>query len=200
MYAFSNGAGRFADNRAYSLGANYSAGAFNAGVAWLHNNGRGATGSGAYEPFALPGTGDAANSVIDTFVGKQDTIGVGANYVIGDVMLGAAWSRSIQTGVVDADSGAGLPSIAFSNYELNAVWQVTPSVSLAGMYVYTKASAAHWNEGALQAVYQVSKRTDVYAETVYQRAQAGAPAAINAFDPASGRNQLVVATGIRHRF
>lgn len=200
MYAFSNGAGRFADNRAYSLGANYSGGAFSAGVAWLHNNGRGANGTGAYEPFALPGPDDAANSVIDTFVGKQDTIGVGASYVIGDVTLGAAWSRAIQTGVVDAESDAGLPSVAFSNYEVNAVWQVTPTVSLAGMYVYTKASAAHWHEGAVQAIYQLSKRTDVYAETIYQRATAGAPAAINAFDPASGRNQFVVATGIRHRF
>ncbi|CAM2182071.1 general bacterial porin, GBP family [Paraburkholderia sacchari] len=200
MYAFSNGAGRFADNRAYSIGANYSGGAFNAGVAWLHNNGRGATDNGAYEPFALPGSGDAAGSVIGTFVGKQDTIGVGANYVIGDVTIGAAWSRAIQTGVVDAQSGFGLPSAAFSNYEVNAVWQVTPAVSLAGMYVYTKGSDAHWHEGALQAVYQFSKRTDVYAETIYQRATAGAPAAINSFDPASGRNQLVVATGIRHRF
>ncbi|MFX1763289.1 porin [Paraburkholderia sp. A1RI-2L] len=200
MYAFSNGAGRFADNRAYGIGANYSGGAFSAGVAWLHNNGRGATDNGAYDPFALPGSGDTAGSVIDTFVGKQDTIGVGGNYVIGDVTLGAAWSRSIQTGVVDAQSGFGLPSVAFSNYEVNAVWQVTPAVALAGMYVYTKGADARWHEGALQAVYQFSKRTDAYAETIYQRATAGAPAAINSFDPASGRNQLVVATGIRHRF
>ncbi|MBN3854267.1 porin [Paraburkholderia sp. Ac-20340] len=197
MYAFSNGAGRFADNRAYSLGANYAAGSFNAGVAWLHANNRGATGAGAYDPLALPGS---SGDIVDTFVQKQDTIGVGANYAFGDVTLGAAWSRAIQTGIVDADSGAGLPSIAFSNYELNAVWQVTPTVSLTGMYVYTKASSAHWNEGGVQAIYQLSKRTDVYAETLYQRATAGAPAAINAFDPSSGRNQLVVATGIRHRF
>jgi general bacterial porin, GBP family len=197
MYSFSNGAGRFADNRAYSLGANYSMGGFNAGVAWLHNNGRGATESGAYETLALPGSN---GDIVDTFVQKQDTIGVGASYAIGDVTIGAAWSRAIQTGVVSAESGAGLPSIAFSNYELNAVWQVTPTVSLAGMYVYTNASAAHWHEGAVQAIYQLSKRTDLYAETVYQRATAGAPAAVNSFDPSGSRNQLVVATGIRHRF
>jgi general bacterial porin, GBP family len=197
MYAFSNGAGRFAENRAYSFGANYSAGGLNAGVAWLHNNGRGEGASGAYDTLALPG---AIGSVFEATAGKQDTIGAGASYAIGDVTLGGAWSRSIQTGLADADSGAALPSVAFSNYEVNAIWQVTPAVWLAGMYVYTNASAAHWHEGALQAGYQLSKRTDLYSEAVYQRASSGAPAVINSFDPSSSGNQLLVAAGIRHRF
>jgi general bacterial porin, GBP family len=197
MYAFSNGAGQFADNRAYSLGANYAAGPFSAGVAWLHNNGRGASESGAYDPLALPG---ADGSVIEAFARKQDTIGVGASYAFGDVTVSGAWSRAIQTGLADADSGAALPSVAFSNYELNAVWQVTPAVWLAGMYVYTNSSSAHWHEGALQAGYQLSKRTDVYSEAVYQRASSGAPAVINSNDPSASRNQLLVAAGIRHRF
>ena len=55
-HRFPHGAGRFAENRAYSLGANYSAGAFSAGAAWLHNNGRGAGTTGAYDPMVLPGS------------------------------------------------------------------------------------------------------------------------------------------------
>ncbi|HTH62432.1 MAG TPA: porin [Paraburkholderia sp.] len=196
LYAFSNGAG-FADNRAYSLGANYSAGAFSAGAAWLHNNGRGATDTGAYDTLTLPG---ANGTLVATTVAKQDTVGVGANYMIGDVTFGGAWSRSISTGIVDADSGAPLASIAFSNYEANAIWQLSPAVVLAGMYAYTNASSAHWHTGAVQADYQLSKRTDVYAETLYRRASSGATSVINSMDPSSGRNQVVISTGIRHRF
>ena len=196
LYAFSNGAG-FAQNRAYSIGANYSMGSFNAGAAWLHNNGRGAGDSGAYDPMTLPG---ADGTLVGATVARQDTIGVGASYELGNVTLAGAWSRSINGGVADADSGAPLASIAFSNYEANATWQLTPALSLAGMYVYTNASNAHWHSGAVQGVYQLSKRTDVYAQALYQRASSGASAVISTNDPSSGRNQLMVATGIRHRF
>ncbi len=127
-------------------------------------------------------------------------MGAGLSYAFGDVTVGGAWSRSIQTGLVNADSGAVLPSAAFSNYELDAVWQVTPAVWLASMYAYTHASSAHWHEGALQAGYQLSKRTDLYSEAVYQRASSGTPAVINSIDPSSSRNQVLVATGTRHRF
>jgi GBP family porin len=197
MYAFSNTAGRFALNRAYGIGANYAKGPFGAGVAWMHNNGRGITDNGAFEPASLPG-GDPP--VVNASAQKQDVIAAGANYAIGDVTLAGAWSRSIYTGVADVDSGAAMPSIAFSNYEISAIWLVTPTLVLAGMYVYSDASSTHWHQGALQADYQLSKRTDVYAEAIYQRASAGALAVINTNDPSSNRNQVLVATGIRHRF
>jgi general bacterial porin, GBP family len=197
MYAFSNAAGRFAQNRAYGIGTNYATGPFTAGAAWMHNDGRGITGIGAFEPASLPG-GDTP--VVDASAQKQDIIAAGASYLIGDVMLAGAWSRSIYTGVADIDSHAALPSVAFSNYELSALWTVNPALSLAGMYVYTGASTVHWHQGALQADYQLSKRTDVYAEAIYQRASAGSLAVINTSDPSGSRNQLLIATGIRHRF
>ena len=53
------------------------------------------------------------------------------------------------------------------------MYELTPKVALAGMYTYTKGSGAHWHQGALQAGYQLSKRTDTYLETVYQRASSG---------------------------
>ncbi|SDB93379.1 porin [Paraburkholderia lycopersici] len=200
MYAFSNAAGRFAQNRAYGFGAHYDGGAFNAGVAWMHIDGRGASSVGAYDTSVLPGAGLVPAEVA---VQREDTIGAGMSYALGDVTLGAAWSRSVHTGVSSADGGAPLPSVAFSNYEVNALWQVTPAFTLAGMYAYTNAaatSAAHWHQGALQAGYQLSKRTDVYTEAIYQRASSGAFAMINSCDPSGGRNQLLVSAGVRHRF
>jgi predicted porin len=48
--------------------------------------------------------------------------------------------------------------------------------------------------------YLLSKRTDAYLETVYQRASSGAPPVITTSDPSSSRSQLLIAAGIRHRF
>jgi general bacterial porin, GBP family len=198
MYAFSNGAGQFDNNRAYSLGANYQQGGFNAGAAWLHVDGRSDTGAGAYDAVTLPGS---ARNVFEATVQTQNTYGVGASYALGEFTLGAAWSRSTYSGVTEVESGSPAPSVGFSNYEVNGVYQLSPSVSLAGMYTYTKGSGAHWHEGALQADYQLSKRTDTYIEAVYQRASGKAPALVNtSSDPSSGRSQLLIAAGMRFRF
>lgn len=197
LYAFSNQAGAFSNNRAYSVGANYSAGSFNAGAAYLHNNGRGNTTSGAYDSLTLPGS---SNTIFNANVQQQNTFGVGMSYEIGEFTLSGAFSRAINSGVTDADTGDLMPSLALNNYEINGIYKLTPAIQLAGMYVYTNGGGAHWHEGALQVDYLLSKRTDVYLESIYQRASSGAPAVINTNDPSSGRNQLMLSTGIRHRF
>ena len=197
MYAFSNGAGQFANNRAYSVGANYQSGPFSAGAAYLRVTGRGDTANGAYDTINLPGSN---RSEFDATVQTQNTYGMGASYAFGDFTLGAAWSRSTYSGVADADSGSTVPSVGFNNYEFNGVYQLRPMVSLAGMYTYTKGAGQHWHQGGLQVVYLLSKRTDAYVETIFQRASTDAPAVINSAEPASGRNQLLVGAGVRHRF
>ena len=196
MYAFSNTAGQFADNRAYSFGVNYQAGALNAGAAYLHANGRGNTDTGAYNPVVLP----SATDVFDAGVQAQNTYGVGVSYAIGDFTMAAAWSRSTFTGVTVIDTGNAAPSVGFSNYELNGVYQLTATVALSGSYTYTQGSAAHWHNGGLQADYQFSKRTDTYLEAIYQHSSAGAPAVINSADPSSTHNQVLIGAGLRHRF
>jgi len=197
MYAFSNAAGRFADNRAYSIGANYGSGDFNAGAAWLHANGRGNTESGAYDAVTLPG---ANRSTFDAAVQAQNTFGVGASQAFGPVTLAASWTRSIYSGITDTETGQAARSVAFGNYEINGTWQASAALSLSGMYTYTKGTGAHWNQGALQADYILSKRTDTYVEAIYQRASADAPAVINSMMPSGGSSQLLLAAGIRHRF
>ncbi|HEY3599712.1 MAG TPA: porin [Paraburkholderia sp.] len=197
LYAFSNSAGQFANNRAYNFGANYQNGPFSAGAAYLHANGRGNSSAGAFEPVMLPG---ANRDVFDAAVATQNTYAAGASYVIGDWTMAAAWSRSTFSGVTDASSGAAAPSAGFSNYEVSGLYQLARKIMLAGMYSYTKGSGAHWHEGALQADYVMSKRTDAYLEAVYQRASSGAPAVVNSFDPSASCSQLLVGTGIRHRF
>ena len=197
MYAFSNAAGRFAENRAYSIGANYGSGNFNAGAAWLHANGRGSSESGAYDAVTLPG---ASRNTFDASVQTQNTFGIGASEAFGPFTLAAAWTRSIYSGITDAETGLPARAQAFDNYEFNGTWQASVTLSLSGMYTYTKGTDAHWNQGALQADYMLSKRTDTYIEAIYQCASAGAPAAINSFMPSSSSSQLLLAAGIRHHF
>jgi predicted porin len=197
LYAFSNQAGGFSDNRAYSVGANYSAGSFNAGAAYLHNNGRGNTTSGAYDSLALPGPG---NTIFNANVQRQNTFGVGMSYEIGEFTLGGAFSRAINSGVTDADTGELMPSLALNNYEINGIYKLTPAIQISGMYVYTNGGGAHWHEGALIDRLQIHVRALGEQIVHLQRASSGAPAVINTNDPSSGRNQLMLSTGIRHRF
>ncbi|MGI4860344.1 MAG: porin [Janthinobacterium lividum] len=199
MYGLSNDAGRFANNRAYSIGASYRNGPFSAGAAYLHANGRGNTANGAYDSVTLPGRG---GGVFDAKVRAQDTYGVGASYAFGDATLGVAWSRSRYSGVTnaEAESGAAMPSASFSNYEINGAVDLTPAVWLAGMYTTTHGANAHWHEVALQTGYRFSKRTDMYVATAYQRAGGNATAMIGGLEPSASRSQLLIAVGLRHRF
>jgi general bacterial porin, GBP family len=197
MYALSNAAGQFADNRAYSIGANYGHGDFNAGAGWLHVDGRGNSETGAYDAVTLPGMNrDTFNASVQT----QNTFGIGASQALGAFTLAASWTRSIYSGVIDTETGLPARAAAFDNYEIYGTWQASVTLSLSGMYTYTKGTEAHWNQGALQADYSLTKRTDAYIEAIYQRASAGAPAVINSIMPSSRNSQLLFAAGIRHHF
>jgi predicted porin len=197
MYAFSNAAGRFADNRAYSVGANYDSGNFNAGVAWLHVDGRGSTESGAYDAVTLPGMD---RNTFDASVQTQNTFGIGASQAFGPLRLAASLTRSIYSGVTDTETGLAARAVAFDNYEINGTWQTGGALALSGMYTYTRGTEAHWHQGALQADYMLTKRTDTYIEAVYQCASAGAPTVINSLMPSSRSSQLLFGAGIRHHF
>jgi predicted porin len=145
----------------------------------------------------LPGTN---HNTIDASVQAQNTFGFGASQAYGPVTLAASWTRAVYSGVTDTETGLAARSVAFDNYEVNGTWQASASLSLSGMYTYTKGTGAHWNQGALQADYTMSKRTDTYIEAIYQSASAGAPAAINSIMPSSGSSQVLIAAGIRHHF
>jgi GBP family porin len=67
----------------------------------------------------------------------------------------------------------------------------------------TAKGSNHWNQFGLQTDYALSRRTDLYAEGVVHVGANGNALDTQVFGtdaPASGRNQVVVSTGIRHRF
>jgi GBP family porin len=210
LYGFSNQADGFANNRAYSAGASYNWGGLNVGAAYLQLNSNGANGAAA-----AFNSGGAVSSDNTFFARRQQTWGAGANYAFGPATVGLVYSQTNLSGLVGIGAGAsgqtggiGLPSNSahFQNYEANARYALTPAVSIAGSYTYTRASLAgtrpHWNQFNLQTAYALSKRTDVYLQGEYQQVNEGAivGADINGLGASSNNKQVAVTAGLRHRF
>nr|WKF56976.1 Outer membrane porin protein [Paraburkholderia busanensis] len=211
LYGFSNQADGFANNRAYSAGASYNWGGLNLAAAYLQLNSNGATGAQA-----AFNSGGAVSSDNTFFAGRQQTWGAGANYAFGPATVGLVYSQTNLSGLAGIGAGAsgqsagvggfGGGSAHFQNFEANARYALTPAVSVAGSYTYTKASLAgtrpHWNQFNLQTAYALSKRTDVYLQGEYQQVNDGAivDADINGLAASGNNKQVAVTAGLRHRF
>ncbi|MGF6728343.1 GBP family porin [Paraburkholderia youngii] len=211
LYGFSNQASGFANNRAYSAGASYNWGGLNVAAAYLQLNANGATGAAA-----AFNSGGAVSGDNTFFAQRQQTWGAGANYAFGPATVGIVYSQTNLHGLVGISQGSsgvsggiGFPSNSaqFQNFEGNARYALTPAISVAAAYTYTRANLSsthvHWNQVDLQTAYALSKRTDVYLQGVYQAANEGSivPAFINGVGNASGNNkQVAVTAGLRHRF
>jgi GBP family porin len=193
LYGFSNEAGGFADNRAYSAGAQYANGPFKIAAAYLQTQNT--------------KTSNTGGAITESFLPSQTqrTFGVGANYAIGALTVGGAWTQS-RFQFVTADS-----TVRFNNYEVNARYALTPALALGAAYTYTDVKGyipgpnnndhAKYHQVGLQTDYSLSKRTDIYAEGVVQLAKQGAVARVFGSNaPAVHGNQVVVSTGLRHRF
>ena len=198
LYGFSNEAGGFGDNRAYSAGAQYANGPFKIAAAYLQL--QNSTGAKSI-------AGNTAGAVTENFMPSQTqrTFGVGANYAFGAATVGAVWTQS-RFQFVTGDS-----TVRFNNYELNGRYALTPALAIGAAYTYTDVKGmvpgdmnndhARYHQVGLQTDYALSKRTDIYAEGVVQLAKNGAAAQVYGSNaPAAHGNQVVVTTGLRHRF
>ncbi|VXB49826.1 Porin [Burkholderia sp. 8Y] len=203
-YAFSNGAGSFADNRAYSLGAGYANGPFKVGAAYTQANGANATATGAIAE-GIPQFISPANRY-----DRLRTFGAGGSFSAGAMTFGLLWTQTRE----DNNSIESYSNIV-NNYEINGRYALTPALSLGAAYTFTNAKVnfggdtgrARFHQFGLQTDYALSKRTDIYAEGVVQIASSqdkevypfaginGAPGGAS-----SSSRQVLVTTGIRHRF
>ncbi|MBU6493807.1 MAG: porin [Burkholderiales bacterium] len=211
LYGFSNKAGGFSDNRAYSFCTAYNNGPLSLAAAYLQiNRGNGNLAGGALDSSAS--SGDAI-----FLASRQRVFGVGGSYAFGPATVGLVWTHTQLDNVASTNfnstaiGGFNGQGVRFNNYEINAKYALTPAVSLAGAYTFTdgKLDATgqkpKWHTVTLQADYHLSKRTDVYLEGTYQKVAdnegTGLNAAINgAGGVSSTDSQVMVGTGIRHRF
>jgi GBP family porin len=214
LYGFSNDAGQFANNRAYSAGASYNNGPLNVAAAYLQlNNSLGSSNSGGA---VSAGAGNDANLTAAT----QRTYGVGANYSFGPATVGLLYTHTQDDNLIAGDqNGEGFTvptgtNLHLDNYEVNGKYALTPALSLNGAYTFTNGHATggtsngdpKWQTVSLQADYSLSKRTDFYLEGVYQHASgtlgdgSANVAMINTLSPSSTGNQVAATVGLRHRF
>jgi len=216
MYAFSNKAGGFSDNRVYGFRAAYTQGPFNLAAGYLQFNNAGGGVLGTNPNGAISQDDASANFIAQ----RQRIWGAGGNYTFGPATIGLVWSHTQIDNMASVFSfglgdysplGGGL---RLDNYEVNARYALTPALSVSGSYTFTdgaysdgatNASPA-WNSVMLQTDYSLSKRTDVYLEGVYQHVH-GAPsgsilgdAMINTLSPSSTNSQVAVSVGLRHAF
>jgi predicted porin len=207
LYAFSNNQD-FALNRAYSAGVAYGRGPLHVAVAYLQVNGSNSTANtaGALDPAESQSNG-TGGFLAGTDV--QRTVAAAINYAIGPALIGFTYSHSQYQGTASFGSNNG--TALFDNYELNGKYALTPALSLGVSYTYTDAHVTKtttfgpdpkWNQVNVQAVYSLSKRTDVYAEGMYQHAIGhGYVAFVNGSGGASSTsNQVVGTVGMRARF
>lgn len=210
-YSFSNDT-NFANNRQYSVGAQYANGGLLIAAAYLQANNPSSTASGAIN-----------NGGDENFLAHRLRIfGAGINYTFGNATLGFAYTNSSidepvsseYVGAITPTTGT-LSNLRFANYEINGKYQITPAFYVGAMYTYTRASFNSTTDKAnpdyqtigLMGDYNLSKRTDVYLQGAYQHVGGDKTGTVLdvAFVPgadnvSSSRNQLVVRAAIRHKF
>ncbi|AIV62699.1 porin [Burkholderia pseudomallei] len=207
-YAFGNQAGGFSSNRAYSLGASYTGSALSAAIAFLQESNPGASANGAL-------SADDTNFVAQ----RQRVWGGGVNYTWQAATVGFVYTHtsldSPRASVYFGALPAGVSSIKFDNFELNARYQFAPTLWALAMYTFTEGRAntaageskPKWHQGGLMVDYLLSKRTDVYVQAVYQHVTGGS--SINVFNTAyisgaaglsSSKSQFYARLGIKHTF
>lgn len=210
LYGFSNSAGGFSDNRAYSVGTSYNNGPLRFAAAYLQIN-NGGTG---IDNNNLTGATDGLNSTFDA--GLQRTFGAGLNYTFGPAWVGFVFTETKlenATAINNTNSaaiGLGDASLRFDNFELTGHYNLTSAVSVIGSYTYTDGSyslggglSPKWNQFNLMLNYALSRRTNLYVEGQYQHVSGGGhtfTADINGLAPSANDKQVAFTAGILTRF
>lgn len=211
MFGFSNTAGQFANNAAWSAGLSYANGPLKLGAGYLKIS----RDRNSPNPDGALSTVDGSATITG---GNQQIWAAAGRYAFGPHSIGAAWSHSTTDGVTGVLQGGNIAplkgeSLVFDNFTVDGRYFVTRALSLAAAYTYTMGrfdtrtgqTRPKWNQVVAQADYALSKRTDAYLEGVYQSVSGGnGNPAFNAtvwtLTPSANSNQVVVALGLRHKF
>lgn len=212
LYGVGGVAGAGGSGQTYSFGAAYANGPLSLGAGYFYANGGNTTTANVR---TWTSSSDSLfNTVINSGFASAKSIQivrVGGQYVLGSATIGAAYSNT-QYG---SDAFSTFRDTArFNNGSVFVNYQITPALRTGVAYNYTSLtgpSSAHYNQINLGADYALSKRTDLYALTGYQKASGntlnssgkvvGAQASIGDFGVNSGTDsQALAVVGIRHKF
>ena len=227
LYSLGGVAGNATQNQIWSLGAGYSngpvsiaAGYFNArdpnvslygntpnkGVATVNNIGSFGSATSAE---SMPVYAGYASAKTTQFAGAALAYTV-ASTTIGIVVTNTRFENLGST--IGPNPLKYTGNANFTNAELSVRAYVTPALLVGTAFDYTKRNSVNGDGGAkyLQldfgAIYSLSKRTDLYALTVLQRATGVdslgqvSVASISGFTPSATNSQIGARLGIRHKF
>jgi GBP family porin len=217
LYGFSNAAGGFSNNRAYSFGTSYNNGPLRFAASYLQLNNGGTSTNLAGATDSIVNTADQVTGSDSTFsAGQQRTFGAGLDYVVGPATVGFVFTETKLENATGINNTSSSPihldnsSLRFDNYEVNAMYSVTPAFTVIGSYTFTDGSSSladesgpKWNQFNVRLNYALSRRTDVYVEGQFQHVSGGGTvftADINGLSPSATSRQVAVTAGLRTRF
>lgn len=198
MYAFSNAAGGFADNRSMGGSVSYNAGPLALAAAYLtmDNPGSSTNSSGSETDTML---GYLTRNGVSN-VSKIQTWGAGGTYTFGPLTAGLMYTNTQDSLIVGAP-------IRWQNIEGSVLYRFTPAWQATFAETYTNvknlaaAPSTHFLQSSVGTQYFFSKSTDVYVDVNVQLASNNGKAYIIATSGASStRTQIVAVAGIRHSF
>lgn len=206
LYAFSNAAGAFSLNRAWSAGASYTGSSFKIAAAYveLDHSGTANTAGAVTDDYAAAPFFLFRTSPLNRNVGteRQRNYGIGSSVQFG--------KRGTWNVIVDQVNYRYLDGTSFTltNFDTSYSYLINPALSIGAAYIYSMGryggaadSRAHWHTAQISLDYLLSKRTDVYIYDTFQAAAGRyAVAAVYGNVPSTSSNQNVVMVGMRHKF
>ncbi|MCG5072145.1 porin [Paraburkholderia tagetis] len=220
-------AGSFSSNWIWGAGASYAHGPFSIGAGYLNirnpntsffgaNPNAGPATTNNLGSFGSP-TSPESNPVFAGYASANhlEIAGVGAGVVLGSLNVNLAYSNTRFENMGSASGPNTLHykgTAAFNNVEINAKYQITPSLLGGVAYDYTRNGGAGGKGGANYNLfsagldYFLSARTDIYTLAVYEKTSGtdslgqSAVAQITGLTPSATDKQVSLRIGIRHKF
>lgn len=202
LYGFSNKAGGFSDNNAYSAAAQYTNGPLRLGAAYLqvnmpndpaNTNGAVFNDYGFTSPFVSnPATGSG--------VSKQRMYGAGGSYGIGHANVSLLYTN-VQFQYLDTSR------LLVQNVELSLTDYLRPDLMAGAAYIFTAGdyhpqdNKPKWHQVNAGLDYFISRRTDFFLVGIYQKAAGDAKfAQIYSLSPSTTKTQISAVIGMRHKW
>lgn len=221
LFSLGGVAGNFSQNRGWSVAANYTNGplSLSAGALELRDPLQAALGGESGYIGDLSCTNADASYCELQNAQRVLIYGAGGSYAFGKLTVGLTYThtRFSQSQYFASAAQPQGADISFDIAELNTSWQFTPELQFGFAYIFNDAhpsgeSSTRMHQINLGTVYNLSKRTALYAVAIGQKSSGGGLGV----DAASGatRNlaqipnlvnsdtdkQLAVMAGIRHNF
>jgi predicted porin len=217
LYSLGGVAGDFNRNQIFSGGVGYAQGPLALGAAYLNVKNPNYSFFGNTSTSSGTATNMSGSQVYSGFASAntQQVIAAGGAYTFGQATVGGTYSNTQfkglgQTAVTGQPGGSPTSGNAkLNNFEANIKFQLTPALLLGASYDYTKAysvSNEKIHQGIIGADYFLSKRTDLYADVMYQHASGTnsfggqATAQFSGLSASSTPSQVAVIFGIRQKF